>query len=97
MSARWGLLQCAVIASSHHCRLHLPIHSQPSCAAVCTCPLICCSGPGCSSVGTAFIGEHGPFFPRPGSTSKLMENPYRRALRKGCRCLDLYLVQWVAV
>ncbi|PRW58008.1 serine carboxypeptidase-like 34 [Chlorella sorokiniana] len=33
-------------------------------------------GPGCSSVGTAFIGEHGPFFPRPGSTSRLMQNPY---------------------
>ena len=43
-----------------------------------------CSGPGCSSVGTAFIGEHGPFFPHPGSTSKLMENPYRRAGLRLC-------------
>lgn len=42
------------------------------------------SGPGCSSVGTAFIGEHGPFFPRPGSTSQLMENPYRQ----GMLCCD---------
>lgn len=33
-------------------------------------------GPGCSSVGSAFLGEHGPFFPRPGYSSQLIENPH---------------------
>lgn len=32
------------------------------------------SGPGCSSVGTAFLGEHGPYFMSPGSTRRLIRN-----------------------
>jgi serine carboxypeptidase-like clade 2 len=33
-------------------------------------------GPGCSSISSAFMGEHGPFFPRPGTSDQLIKNPY---------------------
>ena len=50
---------------------------QGLCSTGAAAAMPCRRGPGCSSVGSAFIGENGPFYPVPGSTRKLMRNHYR--------------------
>ena len=73
---RFPLTQRPQVLLSATASLHSVARSLPNTRTPLPLALPRVSGPGCSSVATAFLAEHGPFFPRPGSSSRLMRNEW---------------------